>query len=235
MVPGMPLGAPRRQRGRADIPYRATARVAILGRPLGSRAARDRAPGAGRYPTRCPSMSPTVPSRWSATSCARSGGGRSMPCATPVVARRTPWRLAIVLVGWRCLHRVAACAVRRATSAAPAAHPPSAPGPAPRVARNLQIPDVVAGKFNVAMVLIGPHDDGGWSQAHYEGLQYVCENMPDVAHRLHRERPRRRRLRAGLPEPRRARASTSSSARPSATWTRWRPWPRSSRTSPSST
>src|SRR4051794_40955867 len=42
---------------------------------------------------------------------------------------------------------------------------------------NLQIPDVEQGKFNVAMVLIGPHDDGGWSQAHYEGLQYLCENM----------------------------------------------------------
>ena len=44
---------------------------------------------------------------------------------------------------------------------------------------SLQIPDVEAGKFNVAMVLIGPHDDGGWSQAHYEGLQYLCQNMPD--------------------------------------------------------
>jgi basic membrane protein A len=44
---------------------------------------------------------------------------------------------------------------------------------------NLQIPDVESGKFNVAMVLIGPHDDGGWSQAHYEGLQYLCQNMPD--------------------------------------------------------
>ena len=43
-----------------------------------------------------------------------------------------------------------------------------------------EIPDVVDGKFNVAMVLIGPHDDGGWSQAHYEGLQYVCENVPDA-------------------------------------------------------
>ena len=41
----------------------------------------------------------------------------------------------------------------------------------------LQIPDAVEGQFNVAMVLIGPHDDGGWSQAHYEGLQYVCENI----------------------------------------------------------
>jgi len=43
----------------------------------------------------------------------------------------------------------------------------------------LQIPDVVDGKFNVAMVLIGPHDDGGWSQAHYEGLEYVGKNMAD--------------------------------------------------------
>ena len=42
-----------------------------------------------------------------------------------------------------------------------------------------QIPDVEEGKFNVAMVLIGPHDDGGWSQAHYEGLQYVCQNVAD--------------------------------------------------------
>jgi basic membrane protein A len=45
---------------------------------------------------------------------------------------------------------------------------------------DLQIPDVVSGKFNVAMVLIGPHDDGGWSQAHYEGLQYLCQTMPDA-------------------------------------------------------
>src|SRR6185436_3978899 len=43
-----------------------------------------------------------------------------------------------------------------------------------------QIPEVEAGKFNVAMVLIGPHDDGGWSQAHYEGLQYVEKNVPNV-------------------------------------------------------
>src|SRR6187549_665646 len=47
-------------------------------------------------------------------------------------------------------------------------------------ATELQIPDVVAGKFNVAMVLIGPHNDNGWSQAHYEGLQYVCDHVPDA-------------------------------------------------------
>jgi basic membrane protein A and related proteins len=46
-------------------------------------------------------------------------------------------------------------------------------------ASGTQIPDVVAGKFNVAMVLIGPHDDGGWSQAHYDGLEYLCEHVAD--------------------------------------------------------
>ncbi|MBP1693955.1 MAG: putative basic rane lipoprotein [Chloroflexi bacterium] len=44
----------------------------------------------------------------------------------------------------------------------------------------LEIPDIEQGKFNVAFVLIGPHDDGGWSQAHYEGLDYVAKNMSDV-------------------------------------------------------
>ncbi|MEO5704446.1 MAG: BMP family ABC transporter substrate-binding protein, partial [Candidatus Limnocylindrales bacterium] len=43
----------------------------------------------------------------------------------------------------------------------------------------VQIPEVKAGKFNVAMVLIGPHDDAGWSQAHYEGLQYLCDHVAD--------------------------------------------------------
>lgn len=45
----------------------------------------------------------------------------------------------------------------------------------------VQLPEIVEGKFNVAMVLIGPHNDGGWSQAHFEGLAHVCENM-DNAH-----------------------------------------------------
>lgn len=43
-----------------------------------------------------------------------------------------------------------------------------------------QIPEIEEGKFNVAAVMIGPHDDGGWSQAHYEGLLYVEENVENV-------------------------------------------------------
>jgi basic membrane protein A len=51
---------------------------------------------------------------------------------------------------------------------------------APEEVGGFQIPAVEDGMFNVAMVLIGPHDDGGWSQAHYEGLLYVEENVPNT-------------------------------------------------------
>jgi basic membrane protein A len=50
----------------------------------------------------------------------------------------------------------------------------------PEVVGGFEIPAIEKGKFNVAMVLIGPHDDGGWSQAHYEGLEYIQENVSDV-------------------------------------------------------
>jgi basic membrane protein A len=50
----------------------------------------------------------------------------------------------------------------------------------PEVVGGFEIPAVEEGKFNVAMVLIGPHDDGGWSQAHYEGLEYIAANVDNV-------------------------------------------------------
>ena len=56
----------------------------------------------------------------------------------------------------------------------------SAATPTAESSGDIQIPDIEDGKFNVAMVLIGPHDDGGWSQSHYEGLQYIADNMPDA-------------------------------------------------------
>jgi len=53
-------------------------------------------------------------------------------------------------------------------------------GDEPEVVGGFEIPAIEDGKFNVAFVLIGPHDDGGWSQAHYEGLEYIQDNMDDV-------------------------------------------------------
>jgi basic membrane protein A len=51
---------------------------------------------------------------------------------------------------------------------------------APEEPAALEIPEAVEGKFNVAMVLPGPKDDGGWSQAHYTGIEYVGENVPNA-------------------------------------------------------
>lgn len=50
----------------------------------------------------------------------------------------------------------------------------------PEVVGGFEIPAVEEGMFNVGMVLIGPHDDGGWSQAHYEGLEYIEQNVDNV-------------------------------------------------------
>jgi basic membrane protein A len=67
-----------------------------------------------------------------------------------------------------------------AGSASPAASGGAAADCQAGAASGTQIPEIVTGKFNVAMVLIGPHDDGGWSQAHYEGLQYLCQHVDNT-------------------------------------------------------
>jgi basic membrane protein A len=43
-----------------------------------------------------------------------------------------------------------------------------------------QIPPIKPNQFNIAFVLLGPHDDEGWSQSHYEGMQYVQDKVPNV-------------------------------------------------------
>ena len=45
---------------------------------------------------------------------------------------------------------------------------------------NYQIPAIIEGCHNVAFVYVGPHDDGGWSQAHDVGRLYVEENVDGV-------------------------------------------------------
>ena len=43
------------------------------------------------------------------------------------------------------------------------------------------IPDITTGKFNVAVVLVGFHADGGWSQAHTEGSQWLTTQDSSIA------------------------------------------------------
>ncbi len=89
------------------------------------------------------------------------------------------WSLIAVMLVMSML--VAACAPAAAPSAtqAPAKPAEATAAPAQPTSGSFQIPEIQDGKFNIAAVLIGPHDDGGWSQAHYEGLKYVEQNMPN--------------------------------------------------------
>ncbi len=60
-----------------------------------------------------------------------------------------------------------------AAEEAPAAEEPAQEGA-------YQIPTIEDGKYNVAFVYVGPHDDGGWSQAHDVGRMWVEENVENV-------------------------------------------------------
>ena len=86
------------------------------------------------------------------------------------------WRLVSVLLVATML--LVACAPAAPVAEAPAAEAPAAAEPA--APAELQIPDIKEGKFNAAFVMLSVHDDGGWSQAQYDGLNYVMAQMPDV-------------------------------------------------------
>ncbi|MBT3323306.1 MAG: BMP family ABC transporter substrate-binding protein [Anaerolineae bacterium] len=43
-----------------------------------------------------------------------------------------------------------------------------------------QIPTIIEGCYNVGFVYVGPHDDGGWTQAHDVGREWVEENVPEA-------------------------------------------------------
>jgi basic membrane protein A and related proteins len=91
------------------------------------------------------------------------------------------WKLLVLVL-------VVMLAMAACQPAAPAAEEPADSGeaapaddePADTGAGGLQIPEIVEGKFNVAAVMLSTHDDGGWSQAQYDGLLYLEENMDDV-------------------------------------------------------
>ncbi len=67
-----------------------------------------------------------------------------------------------------------------AEEAAEAPAEEAAEAPAEESAGGYQIPTVEEGKHNVAFVHVGPHDDGGWTQAHEVGRLYVQDNVENV-------------------------------------------------------
>ena len=92
---------------------------------------------------------------------------------------KNPKRLAFLAMALMLI--VSACGGSPAVTPPPDAPPP--PGvteQAPAPSGELQIPDIEQGKFNVALVMLSVHDDGGWSQAQYDGLQYLEKNVEGV-------------------------------------------------------
>ncbi len=93
-----------------------------------------------------------------------------------MLSNRVRWLLAALIIMTLVM---GACTTEEPT-AEPVVEEPIEEPAAEEPSAGFEVPAVAEGKFNVAMVLIGPHDDGGWSQAHYEGLTYIEENVPDT-------------------------------------------------------
>jgi len=73
---------------------------------------------------------------------------------------------------------LSACGGSAPAPEAPAEEAPAEEAPAAEGA--YQIPTVQDGKYNVAFVYVGPHDDGGWTQAHDVGRMWVQDNVDNV-------------------------------------------------------
>ena len=78
----------------------------------------------------------------------------------------------IVLAITACAPKATPVATEPPVTQSPATEPPTT---------GFQIPEIEAGKFNVAVVLIGFHADGGWSQAHTEGAQWMSTQDPNIS------------------------------------------------------
>ncbi|WP_322490201.1 BMP family lipoprotein [Chloroflexus sp.] len=78
-------------------------------------------------------------------------------------------------VRWLVLALTLISLILTACGTQPAAQPTAAPAAEPTTA-----PAAPAEEFVFGMVLVGPINDGGWNQAHYEGAQYVVEKVPGV-------------------------------------------------------
>jgi basic membrane protein A len=92
------------------------------------------------------------------------------------------WRLIALLTVLVMV--MAGCKPAPATTAPPKPTEAAKPTEAPKATEpgaGFTIPDIEQGKFNVAVVLIGFHADGGWSQAHMEGALWMPTQDPNIA------------------------------------------------------
>ena len=74
---------------------------------------------------------------------------------------------------------VSACAPAATPTAAPATQAP-APTQAPAATAVPPTVAPTAAPFTFGLLLVGAHNDNGWSQATYDGAQYVVQNVPNT-------------------------------------------------------
>ncbi len=86
-----------------------------------------------------------------------------------------------VLVAVTAIFLLGACAVAPPTDAETMPEElTTVDSPLPVADGGIEVPDIEAGKFNVAFVYVGPIGDGGWNYAHNTGRLYLEENVENV-------------------------------------------------------
>jgi simple sugar transport system substrate-binding protein len=85
----------------------------------------------------------------------------------------------LALLGMVFVLGVSACSPATATQA-PAASPAPAATQAPAATAAPVGSPTSAKPFTIGMVLVGPYNDSGWSQATYEGGQYAAAQLPNT-------------------------------------------------------
>ena len=98
--------------------------------------------------------------------------------------KRFSW-IAVLLLALALVLAACGGAAEQPPAEEPAAEEPAAEEPAAEEAAadtggQYQIPAIEEDKYNVAFVYVGPHDDGGWTQAHDVGRIWVQENVENV-------------------------------------------------------
>jgi simple sugar transport system substrate-binding protein len=77
------------------------------------------------------------------------------------------------------IHRLGLLTLLCGTLAACGATPPAAaPTAAPAAAAPTAAPATAGEEYTFGMILVGPTNDGGWNQAHFDAANYVVEKIP---------------------------------------------------------
>ncbi len=95
--------------------------------------------------------------------------------------RKTILQVVVILVAVAML--LSACGTPATPTAAPTAVPPTAAPAAtqaPAATATVAPTATPAAPFVFGMLLVGAHNDNGWSQATYDGGQYVVQNVPNT-------------------------------------------------------